>query len=560
MSRRVIALTSLAAGLLVAGCMSIGDFVRGYADGRASALSHYDNRDLSPEQRGAVTFRYSDFAALNTDTLETYATPWRLTAAAIALYEVDQHGGDLSLERVKAAMKRFGFLYPETVGNWPQGLDQVAPPLGAPLGMAVGVVGRSVPPISLTAGNLTCAACHSGPTYDAQGMPATNIAWIGAPNTSINLEAYVLGLYNAFKFASVDEARLMAAMQQLFPDTTAREISTIRSYVMPRLRQRMIDIEKGGGRPLEFVNGAPGTTNGVAALRMQIGTLPADSYRIAKGFTSTPDLGLRGFRSALLYDGAYALAGEPPQRAMRASDITDAHWRSLANVAAFFTVPSMGQHADHAQEAVADANAVMGFLKTYSPLRFPGRIDRAQAEQGRNLFASRCSACHGTYDASLDKPALQEFPNWIGPFTTDPTRHEAIDQATVRAIDKSAYGGKLVVRVTGQYAAPPLSGLWLSAPYLHNGSVPTLWQLMTPSERPVRFTVGGHSLDYVNVGIAGHVNASGDYAYPPGYQPWSEPVMIDTREAGFGNRGHEEQFAGLTDPEKRQLIEYLKLL
>ena len=135
-----------------------------------------------------------------------------------------------------------------------------------------------------------------------------------------------------------------------------------------------------------------------------------------------------------------------------------------------------------------------------------------------------------------------------------------MDQATVRAIDKSAYGGKLVVRVTGQYAAPPLSGLWLSAPYLHNGSVPTLWQMMTPAERPARFMVGGHSLDYANVGIVGAVNTSGDYVYPPGYQPWSQPVTIDTRDTGFGNRGHEAQFAGLTDPEKRQLIEYLKLL
>ena len=43
-------------------------------------------------------------------------------------------------------------------------------------------------------------------------------------------------------------------------------------------------------------------------------------------------------------------------------------------------------------------------------------------------------------------------------------------------------------------------------------------------------------------------------------QKWSQPATIDTREAGFGNYGHEAQFMGLTDAEKRSLIEYLKLL
>lgn len=544
----------------VAGCMAVGDFFRGYAEGDASVLDRYDQRPMSALQRGAVTFRYSDFGALNTDTLETYATPWRLTAAAIALREVDQHGGELSLDRVRDVLKSYGFLYPESVGNWPENLQQEEPPLGAPLGMAVGVVRRSIPNISLTASNLTCAACHSGPTYDAGGQPVTNVAWIGAPNTSLNLEAYVLGLYEAFKFAAADEERLIGAMRQMFPETSDKELSTIRSFVLPLLRDRMAEIAATGGRPLEFVNGSPGNTNGVAALRMQLGVLPADSYRTARGFTSTPDLGSRGFRSALLYDGAYAPEGAAPQRTMRAADITEEHWNNLAEIAAFFTVPAMGQHPDHAIKAIDDANNVVGFLKTYAPPRFPGTIDRTNAEQGRQIFAARCSACHGTYDTNLDRPVLVEFPNWIGPFTTDPTRHEAIDQATVRAVEASAYGKRLIARMTAQYSAPPLSGLWLSAPYLHNGSVPTLWQLMNPDQRPVRFMVGGHGLDLADVGIAGAPNAAGEWVYPAGYRPWSSPAMIDTREKGFGNQGHEPQFEGMTGQQKRALIEYLKLL
>jgi hypothetical protein len=546
--------------LVVAGCTSIGDFFRGYADGRAEALTRYDGRSLSPQQHGAVVFRYSDFAALNTDTLESYATPWRLAAAAIALREVELHGGELSLVRVRDAMQRYGFLYPETVGNWPAGVDETPVPLSAPLGMAVGTVKRDIPNIRLTAGNLTCAACHSGPVYDAAGMPMTNVAWIGAPNTSINLEAYVLGLYDAFSAVGNDEARLYAAMQALFPDTSAEELSTIKSYVMPRVRDRMKEIAGSGGKPLAFINGAPGTTNGVAALRMQLGTLPVDSYRTARGFTSTPDLGLRGFRTALLYDGAYVPSGEAAQRIMREVDVTDEHYRKLADIAAFFTVPSMGQQPDRAEAAIADANAVFGFLKEYAPPRFPGDVDRVKAEQGRQIFSAACSGCHGVYDASVDQPRLLEFPNWIGAFDTDPVRHEAIDARSITAIEKSAFGDKLILRNTGKYAAPPLSGLWLSAPYLHNGSVPTLWQMMTPKERPVRFMVGGHALDFGDVGIAGATDSRGTFVYPSGYQPWSAPETIDTTQPGYGNGGHTAPFVGLSDTQKRALIEYLKLL
>ena len=105
-----------------------------------------------------------------------------------------------------------------------------------------------------------------------------------------------------------------------------------------------------------------------------------------------------------------------------------------------------------------------------------------------------------------------------------------------------------------------LTGVWMSAPYLHNGSVPTMRQLLTPEERPARFMVGGHRLDFRTLGIAGAVDADGVYAYPRSYAPWSKPVVIDTRAPGLSNRGHEADVVGLSESEKTALIEYLKLL
>ena len=65
---------------------------------------------------------------------------------------------------------------------------------------------------------------------------------------------------------------------------------------------------------------------------------------------------------------------------------------------------------------------------------------------------------------------------------------------------------------------------------------------------------------FVQLGIAGERFGDGVYRYPDGYVPWSTPEQYDTRQPGLSNRGHEREFAGLSDVEKRALIEYLKTL
>lgn len=538
---------------------AVRDFFRGYAEGSAGALSDYDYASLTQPQRGAAAFALSDFGALNTDALETHAVPWRLAAAALVLRDVDRKGGDVSAARIQPIMTRFGFLYPDRIGNWPEGMPAPRRELNAPLGLSVGVVRRDIPEVRVTTANLACSSCHAGAAFDARGAPILDTAWLGAPNTSLDLELYVREVYAAFDAARADEDRLIAAMVTLFPDTTEEELRTTRDIVMPRLRARM-DALKAAGRPLPFVNGAPGLTNGVAALRMQFDLLQPDAYENARGFTSIPDLGARGFRSALLYDGAYAPRGVAPQRAIGADAITEAHMNGLAEVTAFFTVPSMGVKPDRAAAHIGEARDIFAFLRGYDAPRFPGRVNTRLAENGRSIYAARCANCHGAYDESVEHPRLTSFPNWIGPYDTDPARAQAFDARTAEAVARSAYGERIVARATGAYAAPLLTGLWLTAPYLHNGSIPTLWHLMHPDERPARFHVGGHRLDYEKMGIAGVMAPNGDYLYPRNYTPWSQPALIDTRTRGLSNQGHAREFEPLSEREKRALLEYLKLL
>ena len=96
------------------------------------------------------------------------------------------------------------------------------------------------------------------------------------------------------------------------------------------------------------------------------------------------------------------------------------------------------------------------------------------------------------------------------------------------------------------YKARPLDGIWSSAPYLHNGSVPTLHDLLLPPEqRPDAFHVGGREFDAERVGLE-----SG---------PGENRSRFDTREPGNDNGGH-EYGTTLSQDQRMDLIEFLKTL
>src|SRR5262249_32848517 len=243
--------------------------------------------------------------------------------------------------------------------------------------------------------------------------------------------------------------------------------------------------------------------NGVAALKRQFGLLDLGHVAREVGFTSIPDLGSTVFRSSLLYDGLYAPPFDQPLMTLLGSDITAGHAMKLAHIIAFFTVPAMGVSPDKAEEVLPRIEAVMNFLETYRPPRYPGALDRALSEEGREIYATHCSQCHGRYQRRTSgDEELVEFPNRFVPqdeMRTDPERWQTIDAKLLQAISASAMGKYVTPHRAAGYVAPPLSGLWATAPYLHNGSVPTLWHLMHPDQRPNRFLVGGHRLDLIRV-------------------------------------------------------------
>jgi hypothetical protein len=101
-------------------------------------------------------------------------------------------------------------------------------------------------------------------------------------------------------------------------------------------------------------------------------------------------------------------------------------------------------------------------------------------------------------------------------------------------------------RATHGYIARPLKGIWATAPYLHNGSVPTLYDLLQPAvKRPLQFKVGAREFDPVKVGYVNDVSLTG----------W----LFDTTIKGNERSGHEFG-TSLAEPERLDLVEYLKTL
>jgi hypothetical protein len=197
------------------------------------------------------------------------------------------------------------------------------------------------------------------------------------------------------------------------------------------------------------------------------------------------------------------------------------------------------------------------------PPPYPYEIDAALAARGKALFESTdvgCARCHGTYDGrgNVDWPGVHKD---VG---TDRSRLDVVSAQFVAAFDESPIAAEgALVKSTG-YAATPLTGVWVNYPYLHNGSVPTLYHLLGPvSQRPSIFHVlaAGH-FDRARVGQVLTLDAA-DGRLDQGALVRRHARDRDwffTGRPGSGNGGHNVWPRVRTDENRRALIEYLKTL
>ena len=180
------------------------------------------------------------------------------------------------------------------------------------------------------------------------------------------------------------------------------------------------------------------------------------------------------------------------------------------------------------------------------PPSYPAaRIDRALAAAGAGVYEQACANCHATGGAYVGKVT------GIDEIDTDRERLDSFtpDLAVRMNTVGEGYPWRFNhFRKTNGYANAPLDGLWLRAPYLHNGSVPDLRSLLFPDERPRVFYRGYDVYDWTRVGFV----SSGPAAE-------AEGVRFDTTLKGNGNGGH-VYGSTLSISDRLALLEYMKTL
>lgn len=203
---------------------------------------------------------------------------------------------------------------------------------------------------------------------------------------------------------------------------------------------------------------------------------------------------------------------------------------------------------------------LLAYIRDLKPPKYPFPIDRAKADEGQQIFEKTCSKCHGTYGENSSYPDQVIDLSVIG---TDPARAKGVSDKSIDHYNATWFGKIHAVDKTVPlgYQAPPLDGVWATAPYLHNGSVPTVYDLLNSSGRPARFlrhaTTGVENFDPLHLGWkVRRLMPENPVKFKDSFQTRS---IFDNSRYGLGNQGH--TFGDrLTEAQRFQVIEYLKTL
>ncbi len=224
----------------------------------------------------------------------------------------------------------------------------------------------------------------------------------------------------------------------------------------------------------------------------------------------------------------------------------------------FLLVKENGPEKFHAwEEGFRDIEA---WIESLEPPRWPHAIDAALAGEGERVFRQHCAECHGTYGPG------GSYPDRVIPIAEVGTDRVRLDSLTAKErsdLNDSWFGhqGLDAAGIRGRespegYVAPPLDGVWASAPYFHNGSVPTLWHVLHPQARPVVWKRTPTGYDEARVGLEIEEAAE----MPPGKLTSAERRRwFDTRKPGKSAAGHDFPDV-LSEADKRAVLEYLKQL
>jgi mono/diheme cytochrome c family protein len=369
---------------------------------------------------------------------------------------------------------------------------------------------------------LNCATCHVGSYRDAPDDAAPAIV-LGMPAHQMDLQAYARFLSAIAKDPRFNADTLIAAMQKRsgfgFVDAFV-----YRFFAIPRTKEGILERD----RRIAWFDSRPPQGPG-----------RVDTFNPYKAMFAES----RNFE----IDDTVGTADLPSLWNQRMREGLWLHWDGNNN-----SVDERNKSAAIGAGATPDSldlealDRVAAWILDLKPPPYPAdRINRALAAAGAPIYRANCASCH-----DVGQPRVGQAID-IAEIGTDPERLRSFTPELVTQMHTIGTGTPWRFshfRKTNGYAGMPLDGIWLRAPYLHNGSVPTLRALLLLDPRPSRFYRAYDVYDWEGVGFV----ASGPEAEQRG-------VEFDTSLRGNGNAGH-NYGTELPVADREALLEYLKTL
>ena len=380
--------------------------------------------------------------------------------------------------------------------------------------MPIGVTKES---IGIARVGLNCAVCHVGTVRETPlSKPALILA---APSTKFDVQRYAQFFFDCAKDPRFNPGFILPEIEYNH-HLSWLENAFYRFLIIPRTRKTLLEQSEA----FQWMQNRPPTGSGrtdMNPLKIRVLNLPDD------GSVGSTDI--------------MAIWNQKQHRGFNyhADGIND----SLREV---FISSALGTGTTPKEINLESVELIADWLQELPPPAYPFTIDRTLARQGQKVFADNCAVCH---EFGSDRIG-QVIP--IDEIGTDANRLEHWTKEASEAMNNYAQNYPWSFsrfRKTDGYVAPALDGVWAKAPYLHNGSVPSMMDLLKkPSDRPKQFYRGYDVYDSENVGFVSTAEAATRSSF-----------LVDTNVVGNANSGH--NFGTELDiGDKKALVEYLKTL
>ncbi|HEY0006996.1 MAG TPA: cytochrome c [Pyrinomonadaceae bacterium] len=367
---------------------------------------------------------------------------------------------------------------------------------------------------------LNCAVCHTGTVRDTPASQPRVIT--GMPANRLELENYVRFLTACATDSRFTVENVMQAIEQ------RHHLGPIESFIyrtaIPLTREAFIE----QGNRLSFINSRPDWGPG-----------RVDTFNPYKAIQ---------FHWPMDQDKSIGTSDYPSIWNQRPREGMQLHWDgNNTSVTERNKSAALGAGVTPSTIDLDRLKRIEDWVLDFKAPAYPYAVNESLASRGEAVYQQNCASCHAFGGAQVGQV------NPITEIGTDPHRLDSYTYilASNQNLMYTGYPWRFShFRKTNGYANMPLDGIWLRAPYLHNGSVPTLRDLLEPPDkRPKEFYRGYDVYDQKMVGFVSNVSTEGSRQF----------FRYDTTQPGNGNGGH-LYGTNLSNEDKEALVEYMKRL